>query len=150
MHTKLPYNVVFLAPAVKVQHKRLLCCSDLLMTNSVIVCVQVSGISGTMLETVFKQRDPQGALLCNIHLNSSHAVYIVQTTGGGTHSTQSDCVSFPLPLTSWSLLLSDCRGRLPRPPQWPPTGASASVPCHHTAALSELSWFVTTTLFFDH
>lgn len=105
MHTKLSYNVVFIAPAVKVQDKRLLCCSDLLMTNSVIVCAQVSGISGSMLETVFKQRDPQGTLLCNIHLNSSHPVFIVQTTGGGTHSTQSDflCVSLSLCLSHLGL-----------------------------------------------
>lgn len=39
MHTKPSYNVVFIAPAVKALDKRLLCCGDLLMANSVIVCV---------------------------------------------------------------------------------------------------------------
>nr|XP_046244755.1 uncharacterized protein LOC124059056 [Scatophagus argus] len=44
---------------------------------------QVSGISGKVLEMVFKQWDPQGTLECNSHLNSSHSVYIVQTTEAG-------------------------------------------------------------------
>ncbi|XP_044059103.1 uncharacterized protein si:dkey-103g5.4 isoform X2 [Siniperca chuatsi] len=44
---------------------------------------QESGISGSMLETVFKQWDSQGTLLCNSHLNSSHPVYIVRTTDAG-------------------------------------------------------------------
>lgn len=59
------------------------------------------------------------------------------------------CVSPPLPHTSWSLLLSDCSGRLPRPPQWPPKGASESVLCHHTATHSELSWSVTSILLWN-
>ncbi|KAM3615726.1 uncharacterized protein V6R79_006907 [Siganus canaliculatus] len=44
---------------------------------------KVSGISGSVLETVFKQWDSQGNLVCSSHLNSSHPVYIVQTTGSG-------------------------------------------------------------------
>lgn len=84
---------VLIVPAVKVQHKHLLCSSDLLTTNTVIVYMQVSGISGNMLETFFKRWDPRGTLRCNNHLNSSYPVYIVQTTGGDTRSTQSVCVS---------------------------------------------------------
>lgn len=146
MHTKPSYNVVFITPAVKAQDKRLLCCRDPIMPNAVIVCVQVSGISDRELKTVFTQWDPQGTLLCNSHLNSSHPVYIVQTTGGDTAHKVTDSVrvSLPLSLISSSLLLSDCRGRLPRPPQWPPKRASATVACHNTAGHSELSWFVTT------
>lgn len=60
------------------------------MTNTVIVCVKVFGISGSMLETVLKQWEPQRTRQCNSHLNSSHPVYIVQTTGGDTNSAQSD------------------------------------------------------------
>ncbi|XP_078140393.1 uncharacterized protein LOC144539411 [Centroberyx gerrardi] len=41
---------------------------------------QVSGVSGSVLERVFKHWDSQGTLLCDRHLNSSHPVYIVQTT----------------------------------------------------------------------
>ncbi|XP_051254705.1 uncharacterized protein si:dkey-103g5.4 isoform X3 [Dicentrarchus labrax] len=59
---------------------------------------QVSGISGSVLETVFKQWDSQGTLQCKSHLNSLHPVYIVQTTGGA-HSTQSDFLSFSLSLS---------------------------------------------------
>ncbi|XP_038549320.1 uncharacterized protein si:dkey-103g5.4 [Micropterus salmoides] len=44
---------------------------------------QVLGISGSMLETIFKQWDSQGTLLCNSHLNSFHPVHIVQTTEAG-------------------------------------------------------------------
>lgn len=84
---------VLIAPALKVQHKHLLCSSDLLTTNTVIVYAQVSGISGNMLEMFFKRWDPRGTLRCNNHLNSSYPVYIVQTTGGDTRSTQSVCVS---------------------------------------------------------
>lgn len=145
MHTK-PYNVVFIAPAVKAQDNRLLCCSDLLKANTVIVCVQVSGISGSVLETVFKQWDPQGTLLCSSHLNSSHPVYIVQTTGGRTHIHATHKVPFCLALLSIrpSHLSLDCRGGLPRPPRRPPKGASATVSCQHTAGHSELSRFVAT------
>ncbi|KAK9520852.1 hypothetical protein VZT92_020711 [Zoarces viviparus] len=41
---------------------------------------QVTGVSGSVLETFFNS---QGTPLCNSHLNSSHAVYIVQTTEAG-------------------------------------------------------------------
>ncbi|CAK6968135.1 uncharacterized protein si:dkey-103g5.4 isoform X2 [Scomber scombrus] len=44
---------------------------------------QVSGVSSSMIETVFKQWDSQGTLLCNSHLNSTRPVYIVQTTEAG-------------------------------------------------------------------
>ncbi|XP_030261233.1 uncharacterized protein LOC115574093 isoform X5 [Sparus aurata] len=44
---------------------------------------QVSGISGSMLETVFIQWDSRGTLQCDNHLDSSHPVYIVQTTEAG-------------------------------------------------------------------
>ncbi|XP_067362811.1 uncharacterized protein [Channa argus] len=44
---------------------------------------QVSDLLDSMLNTVFKQRDSQGTLLCNSHLNSSRPVYIVQTTEVG-------------------------------------------------------------------
>ncbi|XP_047191720.1 uncharacterized protein si:dkey-103g5.4 isoform X2 [Scophthalmus maximus] len=43
----------------------------------------VSGISGSVLETAFKQWDPQGTLQCNSHLNSHRPVYIVLTTDAG-------------------------------------------------------------------
>lgn len=86
---------VFIVPAVKVQHKHLLCSGDLLTTNTVIVYVQVSGISGNVLETVFKRWDPRGTLRCNNHLNASYPVYIVQTTGGGTRKhTKRLCVAY--------------------------------------------------------
>ncbi|XP_036935202.1 uncharacterized protein LOC119008697 [Acanthopagrus latus] len=42
---------------------------------------QVSGISGSTLETVFIQWDSRGTLQCDSHLDSSHPVYVVQTTG---------------------------------------------------------------------
>ncbi|XP_059188149.1 uncharacterized protein LOC131970745 [Centropristis striata] len=42
---------------------------------------QVMGVSGSVLQTVFQQSP--GTPLCNSHLNSSHAVYIVQTTEAG-------------------------------------------------------------------
>ncbi|KAM7413322.1 hypothetical protein PAMA_020625 [Pampus argenteus] len=44
---------------------------------------QVLSVSSSVLETVFKQWDSQGTLLCNSHLNSAHPVYIVQTTEAG-------------------------------------------------------------------
>ncbi|XP_062417626.1 uncharacterized protein LOC119229096 [Pungitius pungitius] len=44
---------------------------------------QVTGVSGSALEMFFKQSDSPGAPLCNSYLNSSHAVYIVQTTEAG-------------------------------------------------------------------
>ncbi|XP_053176224.1 uncharacterized protein LOC128359938 [Scomber japonicus] len=44
---------------------------------------QVSGVSSSMLETIFKQWGSQGTLLCNSHLNSTRPVYIVQTTEAG-------------------------------------------------------------------
>lgn len=87
------------------KHKCLLCCSDLLMANIVIVCAQVLGISGSMLETIFKQWDSQGTLLCNSHLNSFHPVHIVQTTGGDTHFHTIHKVTFCLAL-SFSVCLS--------------------------------------------
>lgn len=58
------------------------CCSDLLMANTLIVCVQVSSVSGSVLETIFKQWDSQGNLQCSSQIQSSRPVYIVQTTGG--------------------------------------------------------------------
>ncbi|XP_060902571.1 uncharacterized protein si:dkey-103g5.4 [Labrus mixtus] len=44
---------------------------------------QVSTISGSVLETLFIKWDSQGTLQCNSHLNTSHPVYIVQTTEAG-------------------------------------------------------------------
>ncbi|KAF1394028.1 hypothetical protein PFLUV_G00022250 [Perca fluviatilis] len=44
---------------------------------------QAMGISGSMLETVFKQLDSRGTPLCSSHIDPSHAVYIVQTTEAG-------------------------------------------------------------------
>ncbi|GLD57322.1 uncharacterized protein AKAME5_000956100 [Lates japonicus] len=44
---------------------------------------KVSGVSGSVLEMVFKQWDSHGTLQCNSHLNSSRPVYIVQTTDAG-------------------------------------------------------------------
>lgn len=82
MHTKPSYNVVFITLMVKVS----LVLWWPINTNTFIVCVQVSGVSSSVLETVFKQWDSQGTLLCNSHLNSAHPVYIVQTTGGGAHN----------------------------------------------------------------
>lgn len=41
---------------------------------------------------IFKHWDLQGALLCNVHLNSSHPVYTVQTTGGSAALQPSDCL----------------------------------------------------------
>lgn len=58
--------------------------------------MQVLAISGSVLETVFKQWDPQGIVQCNSHLNSSHPVYIVQTTGGDTHIRTTHKVTFCL------------------------------------------------------
>ncbi|XP_042270426.1 uncharacterized protein si:dkey-103g5.4 [Thunnus maccoyii] len=46
---------------------------------------QVSSISSSVLETVFKQWDSQGTFLCKSHLNSTRPVYIVQTTETGFH-----------------------------------------------------------------
>lgn len=60
----------------------LMCCTDLLIVNTVIVCLQVSSVSGSVLETVFERWDPQGTLQCHSHHKSSRPVYIVQTTGG--------------------------------------------------------------------
>ncbi|XP_033488068.2 uncharacterized protein LOC117260235 [Epinephelus lanceolatus] len=44
---------------------------------------QVLSVSGSVLETFFKQWDSPGTSLCGSYLNSSHAVYIVQTTEAG-------------------------------------------------------------------
>ncbi|XP_072247735.1 uncharacterized protein [Leuresthes tenuis] len=44
---------------------------------------QVSGVSGSVLEMIFKQWDSRGNLQCNSHPNSSRPVYIVQTTEAG-------------------------------------------------------------------
>ncbi|GAA6228396.1 uncharacterized protein LOC111665042 [Lates japonicus] len=44
---------------------------------------KVSGVSGSVLEMVFKQWDSHGTLQCNSHLNSSRPVYIVQTIDAG-------------------------------------------------------------------
>lgn len=90
--------------------KRLLCCSDLLMVNTVFVCMQVSGISGSVLETFFKRWDPQGTLQCNSHTSSSRHVYTVQTTGGDsthTHTTHklSVCLFHPFSFKSESLVV---------------------------------------------
>lgn len=79
------YNSRFKFPNSESSRRELLRCSDLLMTNNAIVCLQVSSISGSVLEMFFKQWDSLGNLQCNSHLNSSHSVYIVQTTGGYTH-----------------------------------------------------------------
>ncbi|KAM6987400.1 uncharacterized protein LKV04_010226 [Tautogolabrus adspersus] len=50
---------------------------ELVMSNG----SQMSTISGSVLETLFIEWDSQGTLQCNSHLNASHPVYIVQTTG---------------------------------------------------------------------
>ncbi|KAM7399476.1 hypothetical protein PAMP_018747 [Pampus punctatissimus] len=50
---------------------------------------QVLSISSGVLETVFKQWDSQGTLLCNSHLNSAHPVHIVQTTEAGFYGVLS-------------------------------------------------------------
>ncbi|XP_071353450.1 uncharacterized protein [Trachinotus anak] len=42
-----------------------------------------SGLSGSVLETLFKQWDSQGTLQCNSHPNSPRPVYIVLTTDAG-------------------------------------------------------------------
>lgn len=83
-----------------------MCFSDLLMVNAVIVCVQVSGVSGSVLETLFKQWDSQGTPLCSSYLNSSHAVYIVQTTG--REDTQSGFLSVFLSICLQHLPLTCC------------------------------------------
>ncbi|KAG7479263.1 hypothetical protein JOB18_021861 [Solea senegalensis] len=44
---------------------------------------KVSGVSGSLLETAFKQWDSQGNLECNSHHKVSHPVYIVLTTDKG-------------------------------------------------------------------
>ncbi|CAG6003331.1 unnamed protein product [Menidia menidia] len=44
---------------------------------------KVLGVSGSVLEMIFKQWDSQGNLQCNSHLSSSRPVYIVQTTEAG-------------------------------------------------------------------
>ncbi|XP_061576517.1 uncharacterized protein LOC133442524 [Cololabis saira] len=44
---------------------------------------QLSSISGSVLEMIFKQWDPQGNLQCSSHLNSTRPVYIVQTAEVG-------------------------------------------------------------------
>lgn len=83
--------------------------------QTLIVSGQVSGVSGTVLETLFKQWDSQGTLLCNIHLNSSHPVYIVQTTGGDTLnglSSLSSCVRWPPCVSLISPFLSICLSHL--------------------------------------
>lgn len=51
-----------------------------------IVCVQVLSISGSVLETLFKQWDSQGNVQCSSQFQSSRPVYIVQTTGGDADS----------------------------------------------------------------
>ncbi|KAK1900668.1 ABC transporter G family member 28 [Dissostichus eleginoides] len=43
---------------------------------------QVMGVSGKLQETFLKRSDSDGTL-CNSHISSSHAVYIVQTTEAG-------------------------------------------------------------------
>lgn len=48
---------------------------------------QVTGVSGSGLDLFFKQSDFLGTPLCTSYLNSSHAVYIVQTTGKDTHTS---------------------------------------------------------------
>ncbi|XP_056230182.1 uncharacterized protein si:dkey-103g5.4 [Seriola aureovittata] len=53
------------------------------MANAVIVHVQVSGVSGSVLETLFTQWDSQGTLQCNSHPNSPRPVYIVLTSDAG-------------------------------------------------------------------
>ncbi|XP_035765652.1 uncharacterized protein si:dkey-103g5.4 [Neolamprologus brichardi] len=44
---------------------------------------QVSSVSGSVLETIFKQWDSQGNLQCSSQIQSSRPVYIVQTTDAG-------------------------------------------------------------------
>ncbi|MEQ2169473.1 hypothetical protein GOODEAATRI_025586, partial [Goodea atripinnis] len=111
------------------------------MANTVIVCLQVSSISGSVLKTVFEMWDSQGTLQCHSHHKSLRPVYIVQTTGGDTLSNNYRHIDnrvffypaadfFVVPCDTHDLLFllhlyHNCRGGILWRPQWPPRGNSA-------------------------